>query len=135
VDESRPQVNRLYRSRADRMISGVCGGLAQYFAIDPVLVRVAFVALGIATGVGLLAYIILAIVVPERPIDEEEPVVSARSGRGGSEVFAYILVFVGASILVNNLGLFSFIKGDVLWPIIIIGIGALLLLQRTQRDD
>lgn len=135
MDESKSQVSRLYRSRGDRMISGVCGGLAQYFAIDPVLVRVAFVALGIATGVGLLAYIVLAIVVPERPIDEDEPGVTRRSGHGGSEVFAYILVFVGASILVNNLGLFNFIDGDVLWPMIIIGVGALLLLQRTQRDD
>ena len=55
---------RLYRSRTDRMIWGVCGGLAKYFNIDPVLVRVIFVVLGLASGVGIIAYIVLAIVVP-----------------------------------------------------------------------
>jgi len=55
---------RLYRSRTDRMIWGVCGGLAKYFNIDPVIVRIVFVVLALANGIGILAYIILAIVVP-----------------------------------------------------------------------
>ena len=55
---------RLYRSRSDRMIWGVCGGLAKYFGIDPTIIRVIFVLLIFAGGVGLLAYIILAIIVP-----------------------------------------------------------------------
>ena len=55
---------KLYRSRTDRMIWGVCGGLAKYFGIDPVLVRVIFVVLGLMSGFGIIAYIILAIVVP-----------------------------------------------------------------------
>ena len=55
---------RLYRSRSDRMIWGVCGGLAQYFDIDPTIVRIVFVLLAFANGLGILAYIILAIVVP-----------------------------------------------------------------------
>jgi phage shock protein C len=46
------------------MIWGVCGGLAKYFNIDPVLVRVIFVVLGLMSGVGIIAYIVLAIVVP-----------------------------------------------------------------------
>lgn len=55
---------RLYRSRSDRMIWGVCGGLAKYFNIDPTIVRVIAVLLIFANGFGILAYIILAIVVP-----------------------------------------------------------------------
>jgi phage shock protein PspC (stress-responsive transcriptional regulator) len=55
---------RLYRSRSDRVIFGVCGGLAKYFAIDPVLVRVIAVLTILLGGWGILAYIILAIVVP-----------------------------------------------------------------------
>ena len=55
---------RLYRSQSDRMIWGVCGGLAKYFDIDPVIVRVIMVLLVFATGISVLAYIILAIVVP-----------------------------------------------------------------------
>jgi len=56
---------RLYRSRTDRMIAGVCGGIADYFGIDPTLVRVAAVLLAVANGVGVVAYVILMIVIPE----------------------------------------------------------------------
>jgi phage shock protein C len=135
MDELKPQAQRLYRSRRERMIAGVCGGLAQYFNVDPVIVRVAFVALGLATGVGLLAYIVLALVVPERPNDELEPVGSASSVHGGAEVLAYILVFVGAMALINNLGVFRLLSsfaGDIFWPFVLIGIGALLLARRTH---
>ncbi len=55
---------RLYRSRSDKMLWGVCGGLAKYFDIDPTIVRVIFVLLIFANGLGILAYIILAIIVP-----------------------------------------------------------------------
>ncbi len=55
---------RLYRSRSDRMICGVCGGLAKYFDIDPTIVRVIAVLSVFVSGLGLLAYIIMAIVVP-----------------------------------------------------------------------
>ena len=55
---------RLYRSRTDRMIWGVCGGLAKYFNMDPTIIRVIAVLLIFANGLGILAYIIMAIVVP-----------------------------------------------------------------------
>lgn len=62
---------RLYRSRSDRVISGVCGGLAEYFEIDPTLVRVAVVVLGLLTQGGILiAYLIMAVVVPEEPVSD-----------------------------------------------------------------
>jgi len=56
---------KLYRSRSDRKIAGVCGGIAQHFDIDPVLVRVLAVILLLCGSAGLLAYIVLWIVVPE----------------------------------------------------------------------
>ncbi len=59
---------RLYRSRMDRMIAGVAGGLANYFDIDPTIVRVLFVITIFIGGGGILAYIILWIVVPEDPV-------------------------------------------------------------------
>ena len=59
---------KLYRNRVDRMIGGVAGGLAEYFNIDPTLVRVLFAVSIAFSGVGILAYIILWIVVPEQPI-------------------------------------------------------------------
>ena len=55
---------RLYRSRSDRMLWGVCGGLAKYFDIDPTIVRIIAVLLVFANGLGIIAYIIMAIVVP-----------------------------------------------------------------------
>ncbi len=55
---------RLYRSRTDRMIWGVCGGLGEYFNIDPVIVRVLMVLLIFAGGAGIVIYLILALVVP-----------------------------------------------------------------------
>ena len=64
---------RLYRSRSDRMIWGVCGGLASYFDIDPTIIRIIFVLLIFADGAGILAYIILAIVVPKESSQVTEP--------------------------------------------------------------
>lgn len=65
--------NKLYRSRSDRMIWGVCGGLAEYFGIDPTIVRTIAVLLAFASGAGILAYIILAIVVPLENSQVTEP--------------------------------------------------------------
>lgn len=64
---------RLYRSRSDRMIWGVCGGLAEYFDIDPTIVRLIAILLVFAGGLGILAYIILAIVVPLENSASKEP--------------------------------------------------------------
>jgi phage shock protein C len=62
---------RLYRSRDERMLGGVAGGLAEYFDVDPTLVRLAFVFASLYIGFGLLPYIILWIVVPKEPEQEE----------------------------------------------------------------
>lgn len=59
---------RLYRSRTDRMIGGVCGGLAEYFDIDPVIIRIIAVILLLPGGLpGFVPYLILWLVVPEAP--------------------------------------------------------------------
>ena len=59
------QDKRLYRSLKDRMVAGVCGGLADYLGVDPTLIRLAFVFFTLWAGGGLLAYIIAWIVIPE----------------------------------------------------------------------
>ena len=58
---------RLYRSRADRKIAGVCGGLAKYLDIDPTVVRIIFLVLLFMVGGGLLIYLIILICAPEEP--------------------------------------------------------------------
>ncbi len=60
-------VERLYRSKSERMLFGVCGGLATYFDLDPTLVRLIFVLLTLATGIGLIIYIVMAIITPQDP--------------------------------------------------------------------
>lgn len=72
MSSTRP-VRRLTRSRRHKMIAGVCGGLAEYFQLDPTAVRVAYVILSIISAAfpGILAYIILMFVIP--PPDQQVP--------------------------------------------------------------
>ncbi|MDE2951414.1 MAG: PspC domain-containing protein [Chloroflexota bacterium] len=58
---------RLYRSRADRRVAGVCGGIADYLAVDPTIVRIIWALFAIAGGPGVVLYIILAAIIPEEP--------------------------------------------------------------------
>ncbi len=61
-------IKRVYRSRKDRKIAGVCGGLAAYFGIDPVIIRIVWIVLVLGVGVGLIAYLICWIAIPLEPI-------------------------------------------------------------------
>ncbi len=58
---------RLYRSRKHRSIAGVCGGIADYLAVDPTLVRIVFLIFAAAGGPGAIVYIVLAAIIPEEP--------------------------------------------------------------------
>ena len=64
---------KLYRSRTDRKLWGVCGGLAKHFDIDPVIVRVIAVVSIFVTGVSIIAYIVMAIVVPLESSEATKP--------------------------------------------------------------
>lgn len=60
-------MKRLYKSREDVVICGVCGGIANYFEVDPTLVRIAWLLFSFAGGSGILVYLIAAIIVPTNP--------------------------------------------------------------------
>jgi len=60
-------VRRLCRSRRDRKIAGVCGGLAEHLGIDPILPRILWVVLALGGGVGILAYLVCWLVIPQEP--------------------------------------------------------------------
>ena len=62
---------KLYRSRGDRWIAGVCGGLGKHFSIDPILIRIGFIIAFFGYGAGLILYIILAIFIEEEPLNSE----------------------------------------------------------------
>lgn len=61
---------KLYKSNANRLLAGVCGGIANYFDIDATLVRLGWVVFCALGGSGILAYIIAAIIIPSRPLDD-----------------------------------------------------------------
>lgn len=61
------EFKRLYRSRTDRKIAGVCGGIAEYFKLDPTLVRLLWVIFALSGGTGVIAYVAAWLLVPEEP--------------------------------------------------------------------
>ena len=118
------------RSRADRVIAGVCGGLSRYFGVDPVLVRVAFVVLTLAGGSGILAYLILWLVVPEETGEEPPmPRDSERHAQILPILFGGLLIAAGAILLVDQLIPWF---DRVVWPIVLIALGALVLIHRGR---
>lgn len=123
---------RLYRSTTDKVIGGVCGGLAAYFRIDPVLVRLAFVVFALAGGASVLLYIVLWIAVP---VGETVPMTETATffGMRGSETTAIVLIAIGALWLLANIGVFNFINWSVLWPLLLVGLGAAMLLRGVKR--
>src|SRR5690348_5157002 len=80
-----PERNQLRRSSTDRMIGGVCGGLADYSGIDPLLWRIGFVALTFAGGSGVLVYLLLWLLMPHvatGPVDRPAPLDRMADRRG-----------------------------------------------------
>ena len=127
--------SRLFRSESDKMIAGVCGGLAAYLDIDPVLVRLGFVVLAIATF-GLPLYIIMAIITPsETALDTEELIHFATDDIGSlkngevqeqrnTSFIAGLFIVAGAFFLFGNFGI-------NIWPIALIALGIWFVVRRN----
>jgi len=60
---------KLYRSQEEKWLGGVCGGLGEYFNIDPIIVRLIFVAFALIAGGGLLLYLIMWLIIPQEPTE------------------------------------------------------------------
>jgi phage shock protein C len=143
ANENNNQAKRLYRSRKNRMIAGICGGLAEYLNLDPVLIRIGWVALTFLGGSGLLIYIIGIIIIPENTsqiIDSEhQPVKNDHGLFWGS-----LLILVGVSLLLKQFGFFYYfniwhLPWKSIWSVILIIIGILMLYNFTslssKKDD
>jgi phage shock protein C len=144
---------RLYRSRTDSMIGGVAAGLAEYLNADPALVRIVWAILVVVTGgAALVVYIVAWIVVPEEPAaepmtdpvtgevvaptgDPEAVTASTRSGTGGQAgvVIGFGLVVVGLWFLLREY--LPEIDWGLIWPLVLVGIGALVLVTSLRRRD
>jgi phage shock protein C len=149
---------RLYRSRDDRMLFGVAGGMAEWMDLDPAIVRLVWALLILAGGVGLLLYIVAAIVIPEAPYEAmgappapgtgETPAANqtrweARQARRAARrqnpgnagmIFGLVLVLAGAWFLIDRyvpaLDTSWFIPG----VLIVIGLALLLGAMGRSRD-
>ena len=156
--------SRLERSNTNRVIGGVCGGIAEYLAVDATLVRVVFVITAFVTaGLGVLGYIVLLVLMPQPgqpapftstppptsasgttpPMDAGattpsvpampvDPVVHAAEAERRRMAFGYLLIAVGVAFLLSNAGVFRFVQWQFLWPLVLIGIGVLFLVQRVR---
>lgn len=141
---------RLERSRTDRVIGGVCGGLAEYLDIDATIVRVAMVILGTG-GIGILIYFVLLVLMPNpgeaapfvgggaayaagsqattpAPARVIDPAAADRRRSG----LGLLLLTIGVVFLMGNLGAFRFIDWRVIWPFVLIALGVYFIAQRTR---
>ena len=147
---------RLERSRTNRVISGVCGGIAEYLDIDATFVRVVMVILAFPFGVGILIYFVLLFLMPNpgeatpfvrsagveqtAPVDPldpaarpaprvTDPLVVERRRNG----IGILLVAIGAVFLLGNMGAFRFVDWHYIWPLVLIALGVYLVAQRTRQ--
>jgi phage shock protein C len=136
----------LFRARNDRVFGGVARGISNYINLDVILVRILFILITLISGVGILLYIILWIVVPEEPIenlytsatknsftgDPSQATASAnfeftqkKSSGSGKIVFGIILILIGAIFLLDKL--LPYFDFDIVVPLILIGAGIMLI--------
>lgn len=125
---------RLYKSRVNRMIDGVCGGIAEYFGLDPTLVRIVWVLLTILGGSGILLYIAGMIIIPTAPLFPIPPAAQSAASPSPSssnhKFWGILLVVVGTLWLLSNMGIWhrwwSF-SWDVMLPVVLVLAGVAFL--------
>jgi phage shock protein C len=121
---------RLYRSGTDRVIAGVCGGLAEYLNVDANLVRLLWVVISFPGAIGLPLYILAWILVPEVPGPvNERPAGEAAQRSAGSAArwLGAILFLLGGLLLLQNL--MPWFHWGRLWPVVLLVAGAALLMR------
>ena len=124
-----PTVRRLTRSREDRMLGGVCGGLGRYLGIDPTVVRIVAVAL-ILSGVGVIAYIIAWVVIPEAPTGAPELAAPPQDRRTTAIVIGASLIAAGSLLVVRQA--MPWFEHGTFWPLIMIGTGVAVLITARR---
>ncbi|MDI3548690.1 MAG: phage shock protein [Halanaerobiales bacterium] len=141
---------KLYRSREDRVIGGVCGGLADFFDIDSTWIRLGFILVVLAGGAGILAYIIAWIVIPEEPVrskrkaEEGEVIVEGEIDEEYADnptddknydqrqkILGFILVILGVFFLIDRW--LPFFRWERFWPLLIVVLGLSLLIKGVRK--
>ena len=126
---------RLYRSRDNRVFKGVAGGIGEYFGIDPVIVRLVLLLTFAMGGIGLIGYIIGAVLIPRRPKGEVAPTTPAVNGLEvlhNRSLGVWVLIAIGVVMLLDRLDLN--VVGERLWPLLLIGGGLIVLMRRRDAS-
>jgi phage shock protein PspC (stress-responsive transcriptional regulator) len=147
TSEETTEKKRIYRSKSNRMIGGVCGGVSQYINVDPTIVRVIWAFAVLWGGVGLLAYILCWIIVPENP--GEEAAVKTDGKKNSGLIWGIVLLAVGCLFLVREFDWYDFrplhfrwhlmrewpgyYGFDLLLPILIISVGVIYLIYALKK--
>jgi phage shock protein C len=118
----------------DSKIAGVCGGIGEYFDIDPTFVRIIAVVMAFAHGIGIVAYIVAWIAMPLYPLNQEPPPPVKRKHRWNSFIIGIALVIVGTFFLIDDLFWWLDI-GDIFWPLLLIAAGLLIVFRRTDKTE
>ncbi|MDE3057541.1 MAG: PspC domain-containing protein [Bacteroidota bacterium] len=148
------ETKRLYRSRTDKIIAGVCGGMAEYFDVDPVIMRVLFVLLAFFGGSGFILYLASIFIIPKKPLNienslgiesssggEDDPAPGRQNGSSGNArtVFGIVMIIFGALILLGNLGVLSFFHfwhlSAFVFPILLILIGMAIIYYKQAETQ
>ena len=119
------EVRRLTKSRSDRMIDGVCGGVGEYFGLDSTLVRIAWVLLTLFGGVGIVLYILAMIIMPKNPNPQTSPASPKVEREANSKFWGILLIAVGGIWFLGNVGVpiwhhWWWMAWDFVLPIILI---------------
>ncbi|MCR3922614.1 MAG: PspC domain-containing protein [Firmicutes bacterium] len=122
-------MKRLYRSRDNQMLGGVCMGVAHYFAVDVTLVRLVWVVLGLWGGIGLPAYIIAWIIIPEESAVGDVADLSQGERTGttpDTRTIGLIVVAIGLYLLLRQFIPHMFFR-VYFWPLLIVAVGIMLM--------
>ncbi|MCC6964496.1 MAG: PspC domain-containing protein [candidate division Zixibacteria bacterium] len=125
---------RLYRSTQSRVIAGVCGGIGEYFDIDPVLIRIGAVILTFAHGIGLIAYVVAWIAMPKlRPETVVEPQPKPEPSPLRKYLPGLFLIGLGLIFLLDRI--FWWFRWSLVWPSLLILVGLAVLFSSIKRSQ
>ncbi len=125
-------MKNIYRRKNNRVIAGVCGGIADYLGIDAVWIRLAFVALFLMEGSGILLYLIAWLLIPEKSGEQELDPWNEKDNQKRAEVGGVLLIGTGLLLLARHLGLLSWLNFGTLLPIVLIVAGGVLIMRNRQ---
>jgi phage shock protein C len=134
------QYHHLYRSQTNKVIAGVCGGIAEYLTLDATIVRLVWILLTLLGGSGVILYILAIFIVPENRVVSDSSSAPVRSDSNSALFFGILFVAAGVLFLLNNLEVFSICYfWDTSWEFVFPGLlilaGIFLLLKQRKPSS